>query len=89
MQGKSRQVKFRQAAGIPPIIGALGNSTPQDLDRRPMLTTVNAKTGSWTKWVMSMAVTTVMGPVGPATWDGVPSKTAAKKTDQDHTVKSS
>ena len=30
-------------------------------------------------WVKIAAMTTVMGPVGPETWAGVPPKRAAKK----------
>ena len=41
--------------------------------------TVNAIPGSCAYWVISAAVTTVIGPVGPETCAGVPPNSAAKK----------
>jgi len=44
----------------------------------PIMTTVNAMAGSWANCVMSAAMTTVIGPVGPETCERVPPNTAAK-----------
>ena len=43
------------------------------------MTTVKAMAGWWAYCVISAALTTVIGPVGPETCAGVPPKSAAKK----------
>jgi len=55
-------------------------STPNRICSRPATTTtVKAMAGWWANSMMMVAMTTVMGPVGPDTWEGVPPNTAAVK----------
>ncbi len=58
------------------------NTTVEDFtywNRPASITTVNATDGSAAKRVSTTAITTVIGPVGPVIWLGVPPKTVAKK----------
>ena len=45
----------------------------------PMITTVKAIAGCSANCITTAVMTTVIGPVGPETWAGVPPNTAAKK----------